>query len=403
MQRVIIDKPYKFIPPRFSKGWQWCVRKLLPSHLRKEYGVTDVQCTGAEKLSASLDAGHGIMLVGNHCRPCDPMVLDALAAQVRRPFNIIASWHVFMANRLQHFLLPRMGGFSVFREGLDRESLKCAIQILTKGEFPLVIFAEGIVTRCNDILFNFMEGPAFMARAAAKKRKAGKVVIHPVFIRYFFEGDLEKSITPVMEEIERRLTWQPQTHLSLRERIQKLGHGLLALKEIEYLQECQSGTFRERLDRLVDHLLIQLEDQWSSGRHDGDPMARVKRLRAAILPGMVNGQMTETERTSRWRDLSDIYLVQQLHCYPGDYVQTPTPERILETIERYEEDLTDVARPHASIRAVITVGDPIDVEGERDRAMEIDPITAEIRRQMEALLESTKRPCMVTSTEKGIS
>jgi 1-acyl-sn-glycerol-3-phosphate acyltransferase len=403
MQKVVIDQPYKFIPPRVSKPWQWVLRRLLPGYLRKEYGITLVQCNGAEKLRASLDAGHGVMLVGNHCRPCDPMVLDTLAAEVRRPFNILASWHVFMANRLQRFLLPRMGGFSVFREGMDRESLKCAIQILTDGNDPLVIFAEGIVTRCNDILFNFMEGPSFMARAAAKQRKAGKVVIHPVFIRYFFEGDLEKSVIPVVEEIERRLTWQPQTQLPLRERIQKLGHGLLALKEIEYLQAPQPGTFGERLQSLVDHLLNPLEDQWSSGRHDGDPMARVKRLRAAILPDMVNGQLTEPERAARWRNLTDIYLVQQLHCYPGDYVETPTPERILETIERYEEDLTDVARPHAPIRAVITVGDPIEVTGERDRSKETDPITTEVRRQMEVLLESTKRMPAITSARKDIS
>ncbi|MEZ5325257.1 MAG: 1-acyl-sn-glycerol-3-phosphate acyltransferase [Verrucomicrobiales bacterium] len=403
MQKVVIDKPYKFIPPRVSKPWRWVLRRLLPSYLRNEYGITAVQCDGAEKLRASLDAGHGVMLVGNHCRPCDPMVLDALAAEVRRPFNVLASWHVFMANRLQRFLLPRMGGFSVFREGMDRESIKCAIQILTDGNYPLVIFAEGIVTRCNDILFNFMEGPSFMARAAAKQRKAGKVVIHPLFIRYFFEGDLEKSVIPVVEEIERRLTWQRQTQLPLRERIQKVGQGLLALKEIEYLQAPQSGTFAERLHRLVDHLLNPLEDQWISGRHDGDPMARVKRLRAAILPDMVNGQLTEPERAARWRNLTDIYLVQQLHCYPGDYVETPTPERILETVERYEEDLTDVARPHAPIRAVITVGDPIEVTGERDRSKESDPITAEVRRQMELLLESTKRTPAITSAREDIS
>ena len=50
----------------------------------------------------------------------------------------------------------------------------------------------------------------------------------------------------------------------------------------------------------------------------------------------------------RWlRQLADLYLAQQLHCYSGDYLaDAPTPERLLETVERYEEDLTDTARPH---------------------------------------------------------
>ena len=391
MQSVVIAKPYTFIPPRYSRFWHWLVRAILPRLMRRDHGITAVECIGAEKLRASIDAGHGIMIVGNHCRPCDPMVLDSLAATVRRPFHIIASWHVFMSGRIRRFLLPRLGGFSVYREGLDRESLKCAIKITAQGKHPLVIFPEGIITRCNDRLVNFMEGPAFMARAAAKQRKDGKVVIHPVFIRYFFEGDLRETVTPVVEEIERRLSWQPQNQLALRERIGKLGEALLTLKEIEYLQASQSGTFRERLQRLQDHLLTPLENQWTAGRHDGDPMARVKRLRSAILPEMISGELTNDDCAARWRNLADVYLVQQLHCYPGDYIKNPTPERILETIERYEEDLTDLARPHFPIRAVVTVGDAIEVSASsRERSLESDPLTTEIRLRLDELLESTK-------------
>jgi len=401
MQSVVIDKPYTFIPPRFSPFWHSLVRCLLPHYLRKSDGISAVECVGAEKLQASLDAGHGVMIVSNHCRPCDPMILDSLAAKVGRPFHVIASWHVFMTSRIQRFILPRMGGFSVYREGMDRESLKCAIHTVADGNFPLVIFAEGIITRTNDRLVNFMEGPAFMARAAAKQRKQGKVVIHPVFIRYFFEGNLEQSITPVVESIERRFSWQPQVQLPLRERIWKIGGALLDLKEIEYFQAPQPGTFRERLLRLVDHLLTPLEDRWTSGRHDGDTMARVKRLRTAILPDMVNRDLSEQDRASRWRQLADVYLVQQLHCYPGDYIENPTPERILETVERYEEDLTDVARPHFPIRAVITVGDAIEVIAARDKSQETDPITAEIRQRLEELMESSKsnRRTVPTGTE----
>jgi 1-acyl-sn-glycerol-3-phosphate acyltransferase len=389
MQSVVIDKPYTFIPPRLSRFWHGLVRLSLPHQLRKKHGISAIECIDAEKLQTSLDAGHGIMIVGNHCRPCDPMVLDSLAAEVGRPFHVIASWHVFMTSRLQRFLLPRMGGFSVYREGMDRESLKCAIKIVADGKSPLLIFAEGIITRCNDRLVNFMEGPAFMARAAAKQRKEGKVVIHPVFIRYFFEGDLQQTVIPVIEEIEKRLSWQPQTELSLGERIRKVGDALLALKEIEYFQAPQRGTFAERLKRLEDHLLIPLEDQWSAGRHDGDVMARVKRLRSAILPDLVTGELDESDRAARWRHLADVYLVQQLYCYPGDYIENPTPERILETVERYEEDLTDLARPHYPIRAVITVGDAIEVSATKDRSQDPDPVTTEIRMQMEKLLEAS--------------
>jgi hypothetical protein len=119
-------------------------------------------------------------------------------------------------------------------------------------------------------------------------------------------------------------------------------------------------------------------------------MARIKRLRAAIVPDIINGELTEAECVRRWRQLADLYLAQQLHCYSGDYLEdSPTPERLLETVERYEEDLTDNARPHPPIRAVISVGQAIEATPVRDRAAGSDPL--DLRRQLEALMEESKR------------
>jgi hypothetical protein len=278
---------------------------------------------------------------------------------------------------------------------LDRESLKCATRILSEARFPLTVFPEGFVTRNNDRLFQLMDGVAFLARTAAKQRAAssphGKVVIHPVFIRYFFEGDLTAALTPVLERIEARLSWQPQKQLSLPDRVVKAGHALLALKEVEHLGSVQSGAVDERLPRLLDHLLGPLEHEWLGGRREPDAMTRVKQLRTAILPDLVHGELTETETARRWRQLADLYLAQQLHCYSGDYLAgTPTPERLLETVERYEEDLTDAATPHSPIHAVISVGEAIEAPPTRDRSADTDPIATELRQRLETLMEQSQ-------------
>ena len=76
-----------------------------------------------------------------------------------------------------------MGAFSIHREGLDRQAVDEAVNILHKAERPLLIFPEGISTRTNDHLMGFMDGPAFIARTAARRRakdNLGQVVIHPV-------------------------------------------------------------------------------------------------------------------------------------------------------------------------------------------------------------------------------
>ena len=106
-------------------------------------GIESVECRGTEHLQHSLAAGHGILLTANHCRPCDPMTLGMLSLRVRQPFFVMASWHLFMQSRLQTWLLPRIGAFSVYREGLDREALKTAIGILSDAVRPLVLFPEG--------------------------------------------------------------------------------------------------------------------------------------------------------------------------------------------------------------------------------------------------------------------
>ena len=395
MQNIVLAKPYRFVPPRFSALWSRIIGWWLPTHLRRSFGVASWEFVGTERLRASLQAGHGVLVASNHCRPCDPVVLGLLGREVGRPFHVMASWHLFMQSRVQSFLLPRLGVFSVYREGFDRESLKCATRILAEAQFPLTIFPEGFITRNNDRLFHLMDGVPFLARSAAKQRassaRPGKVVLHPVFIRYFFEGDLIAALEPVLQRIEARLSWRPQNQLPLRERIVKVGHALLGLKEVEYLGASQTGGASERLPRLLDHLLIPLEKEWLAGRREPDTMTRVKHLRTAILPEMVHGELAEEEKARRWKQLADLYLAQQLHCYSGDYLAgEPTAERLLETVERYEEDMTDAATPHPPIHAVISVGEAIEATPTRDRSAENDPIAAELRRQLESMLEESK-------------
>ncbi len=401
MQNVVIAKPYRFVAPHRSKLWWHLFRPILRLYLRKSHGVIGVECRGVERLRASLAAGHGIMLAPNHCRPPDPMVLGHLSFAVGRPFYVIASWHLFMQSAFQTFLLPRLGVFSIYREGSDREALKTAMQLTAEADRPLVIFPEGVISRHNDKLNNLMEGTALMARGAAKQRATanppGKVVVHPVAIRYFFDGDVRAAVGPVLRDIEHRLSWHAHEHLSLEERIAKIGGALLTLKEIEHLGAAQTGSFQDRLDRLIDRLLLPLEAEWLKGRREKEIVQRVKLLRIAMVPDMAAGTLAESELQRRWRQLADIYLAQQLALYPPDYLSAqPTPERLLETVERFEEDLTDTARLHTSIRAVVDVGEAIEVSPERMRSPDGDPLMTSIREQLETMLAaslaSARRP-----------
>lgn len=396
MQNVHLTKPYHFVAPRSGTLIPEIMRYLLPTYLRKVWGIEKVDCLGVEKLQNSLAEGAGVMLAPNHCRPCDPMVMGSLASAAGCYLYILASAHLFYESRFQSWLLPRIGAFSIFREGLDRAALEKATQILVEGERPLVLFPEGVVSRSNDRLNPLMDGAQIMLRGAAKQRaeigRQAPVVLHPIAIRYFFGGDVEGAVKPTLDELEKRLTWIPRKGKSSEDRARLLGSALLGLKEIEHFGSVQVGEIPERIERLVSSTLDPVETHWLKSPQKGSVIARVKRLRTAILPEIVKGELSESEKEERWRHLEIIYNAQQMSFYPANYL-TPgaPPEHLLETIERFEEDITDVARIYSPLRAIIQVGDPLVVSTEKEKG---NPLMQRVEDSLSRMIEElkSKRP-----------
>jgi 1-acyl-sn-glycerol-3-phosphate acyltransferase len=382
MQQIIIDKPYRFVPPLMHRWWIKLLLPILPGHLKKNYGVHRIETEHADRIKQSISAGHAVIVTPNHCRDSDPMVLSALLPQVKSPFFIMASWHLFMQGFLQRFLTRCGGAFSIYREGMDRQALAFAGDVLENAVRPLIIFPEGVISLTNDHLNPFMDGVALIARQAAKKRAKmnppKKVVVHPIAIRYRYIGsDLYGDLKPVLGNIEQRLSWQPQDDLPLKERLIKLGYGLLAAKEVEYFSKPQSGEIADRLASLINRILNPVEDQWVAGRNDGAVIARVKRIRAAILPELLKADLDEKRKNQCWRHLADVYMAQQIAMYQPDYIaDNPTPERLLEMANRYEDNLTDTVTPQP-LAAKLTVGEALEVTEKADGLM--DQIEERIR------------------------
>lgn len=402
MQNIVIEKPYEFVPPHRGNLWPTMIQRfrLIDRWLRKSHGVTSYECRGVEKLRESLAAGHGIMLTPNHCRPSDPIVMGFPAREAKTHVYAMASWHLYNQDRFTAFAIRKMGGFSVNREGVDRKSLNTAIDVLESAERPLIVFPEGVTTRLNDRLLDFLDGVAFIARTAARRRAKrvsdGKVVIHPVAIKYFFHGDLRTAIEPQLADFERRLTWKVSVGVSLLDRIRQIGDALLSLKELEYLGTTQTGSTSERCHQLIDMLLTPIEEDWLGGEREQGVVARVKSLRMAIVPELTRNEVSGEERTRRWNQLADIYLAQQLSCYPEGYLRPPTSvDRILETVERLEEDLTDQVTSHPPTKVVIQIGDAVEVSTSRDRNAETDPLMTQIYNTVQGMLDELSRESVI--------
>jgi 1-acyl-sn-glycerol-3-phosphate acyltransferase len=391
VEALVFDKPYAFVPPYEGRFWPAALQQIVRWHLRWSYGVTEVECHGLDRLRQARAAGQSVLLAPNHSRPCDAFVVSELARRAGTLPFMMGSWHLFMQGRFQAWLLHHAGVFSIYREGVDRAAINAGIEILTTAKHPLVLFPEGVVSRANDRLNPLMEGVALIARSAAKRRAAqtpaGQVMVMPVALRYSFQGNLDAAVAPVLAKIEQRLSWREQRELPLPDRIKKLGEALLGLKETEYLGSSQQGPLFERLARLTDHLLTPIEAEYLHGTSEPGVVQRVKKLRAAILPDMIQGELAPTECDRRWRQLADLYLAQQLSFYPVDYIGAGmNKDRILETVERLEEDLTDACHIHAPMKVVATVGEPIAVSPVRERGAEHDPLMTNLEAQLRQML-----------------
>ncbi len=232
MQSIVIEKPYQFIPPKRGTFVPKLIQRLglVDRYLRKHEGIESHELRGVDHFRESLRQGHSVLLAPNHCRYSDPMVMGWVAQQADVLLYAMASWHLFEQSRWMKWALRTMGAFSIYREGVDRQSLDTAVEILATGERPLVVFPEGAVFRTNDQLQPLLDGVSFMARTAAKKLAkedpGKKIVIHPVAIKYLFRGDLAKTLEPVLRTIEHRLTWRFSEDKDLLRRVQ---HAVLAV------------------------------------------------------------------------------------------------------------------------------------------------------------------------------
>lgn len=385
---VIIAEPYRFVPPYRSTRWTTILWPFYPHAIRKRFGVENIEVRGGAHLRDSIARGQGLLLASNHCRHSDPFLLGWLNPETGRPIHVMATWHLFKQGRLLAAILRRIGGFSVYREGPDSAAFKTAIHILTEARRPLVIFPEGLCSHANDHLRPFMEGTAHIARLAARRHAAG-IALHPIAIRYAFAGDVEASLTPVLEKLEASVGLSAGTGQSLQVRTFKVGEELVARTEEKHLGQRHAGDISERRTRLVEHILQPLETAWLGRTHEGEAFARMKQLRAAILPGLIAKNLSDTETARRWRQLRDIDEAEWLYRHPPNHLHScDTPEQLIETVERLEETLTGKATTHRPWRAVINVGPAITVPDQAWNGPGLDPLLIELRRELEGLLRS---------------
>lgn len=408
MQEIIVERPYKFVPPHRGDWIPNCLQRfrVVDWYLRRREGIYSYELRGIDYLKESLRQKAGVLIAPNHCRLADPLALGWVTRPLKTHAFAMASWHLFQ-HPLQSLAIRLCGAFSVNREGIDRQSLDMAIDTLVDGKRPLVLFPEGSVFRSNDRLQPLLDGVTFIARSAARRRaKQGMppTVIHPIALKYMFRGDAVRSVAPIVEEFESRLAWYLpiRRQSSMLDRVRRLTEAYLASKELEHLGEVGYGDIPQRRIELIDHLLSTAENRWSIPEvSDKTIIPRIKALRLKIVPELIDRNTSKERKQEIRLDLNRIYVAQQIASYPKGYLDEPvTTTRLLESVEQLDEDIRTHARIHSPWHLIIQVGPAIEVQDVRVPKDTPDPILVELDKRLRAMLSelSQEAPTLSSSS-----
>ena len=393
---VVFDRPYRFAPPHRGSVWPFFIQKLrlVDWYLKRKEGVVSWECRGLEQLKDSLDRGDGILLAPNHCRYADPLVLGWPARLLKTNVYAIASWHLFNQGRFDGFAIQKMGGFSIHREGVDRQALDTAIGILSTAERPLLLFPEGTTNRSNDVLKPLLDGLSFIARTAARRRHKnshGKVVIHPIAIKYLCKGDICHWAQKQLAVLEHGFGWQTTPDLCLVQRTSRIVKGAFVLREVQYLGEPGSGTMTQRRDALIASILQRIEAKLGLVASRETVRERVRTIRSEISMQFFgsDAEIDQDTETRFRQDVIAVDMVQELISYPEAYldVDQVTDTRIVETIQRIQESILGKADCGVPLHAVMQFGEAIEVPVEKAPRGEADPLMEQLKEKLGMMLE----------------
>ncbi|MCC7376769.1 MAG: 1-acyl-sn-glycerol-3-phosphate acyltransferase [Verrucomicrobiales bacterium] len=389
------QESYVFRPPRPARWFRPLLHLIAAGFLRYRFNIRRLTVRGHDALRHLAHRRQSVLVTPNHADHADPCLLVEVGRRIGLSFHFMAARECFERGPVTRFVLQRSGAFSVDREGNDLASLRTAMSVLRAGHHPLVIFPEGEIYHHHEELDLLNEGAATIALRAAEKLPDGRRShAIPTAIRIRHDPSVQNTFARRLATLERRITWKPQNHLDVMDRVFRLGNVLLAIKEEEYVGETRRGPLHERIVWLQEYLVESVER-----RHHLQPVcpqipARIKTLRQRIRQATTaNPTHSQVDPRNRFDDdLDRLFAAQQLYSYRGRYLERrPTVDRMAETLFKLEEDVLGEGTYPTPRFAEIVVGEPIEIEafaqaiGGAPRTASA-PLTRDLRRRIEDLL-----------------
>ena len=402
-----------FKPPKpnalFIKVAQWLVPLVLRGPLKISKFVIDPE--SLEQLRAI--ANQSTVLVPNHADYADASVMFTLSKRLGDQFYYMCARETFTGG-IRSFFMQRFGVYSVVRGSIDREAFRTTRSLLTAGKHPLVIFAEGEISRQNDTVLPFEGGVVQLCFWALDDMAKGGTVkplyAVPIGIKYIYDEEMWDEIKEALTRLEREILPQgtPTTE-DLYGRLRTIGAAIVSILEQEYkLRADENRSLNERIEQLREHILSQMEEFMGVTPQTTAP----PRTRIRTLKNLVDAEIyRETEEISayerqiheqRLEKFQEFYpdlnrLINFIAIYDGYVGETRSPERFLEVITRIEREVFGDSKPRGPRIAFMRFGTPKNLLDryeayKQDKKQTVQDITLELETEVQALISNMSQP-----------
>ena len=440
---IQVQPPLEFIPPAMTPWVVRAVGRVLPLWLKSLTPVAEVEAQNVERLVEmyrDFQAGKlRFMMAFRHPSTTDPLVLAYLLAQVlpktakQMGVSFTSRPHTYFlydrgiplwAGSVSAWLLPHMGGISLQRGKLDRQSLRTSRDLFANGNQPLMVAPEGATNGLNEVISPLEPGIAQMGfwcmEDLRENGRTEKVAILPIGIRYTYLEAPWNELEKILGDLEEDCGLTPDSSLDRYARLIRIGERLLSLMEQYYARFYQQTLpeetdFSHRLQNLMEAAL-RVAEQFFNLQPKGGLADRCRRIEQAgwdrIYREDLKGQTLSpierglADRIAEEADLRmwHMRLVESFVSVTGTYVQEkPTAERFAEmvsiafqTVERLKGKTQFDSLAPGKQRVQITVGTPLSVDerwetyhsGRQAARQAVADLTSELQQSLETMMRA---------------
>ncbi|MDD9975670.1 MAG: 1-acyl-sn-glycerol-3-phosphate acyltransferase [Candidatus Poribacteria bacterium] len=399
-----------FKPPKLNTTLIQVAKAIMPlvNRLFLKGLTLDVDSESIARLK--MIDGHPTVLAPNHAARADPAVTFLLSKQVSQQYYYMTARETFDKGKfggLRSFLLQRFGAYSIVRGTADRNAFRTTRELLSEGSWPLVVFAEGEISRQNDTVMRFERGIiqlCFWALDDMTKAEIDKpLYIVPIGIKYHYPQDMWDDIDIALTELEENiLSPADRTPIERYERLRRIGIAIFKTLAAEYQYKVdETVPLDVHIQKLKEQILSHAE-QIMGIHSEADVLTRVRTLKNLVDAEVYRDieQMTEYERKIHEELLQKFQrfypdlerLINFIAISDGYVAEERSPERFLEVIVRLEREVFGTSKIRGPRVASIRVGEPKNLREcydtyKADKRETVEQITLELETTVQALVK----------------